>query len=254
MKLISSLVCKIALIALFFLSASGCDQVSDVASGAGSATKNLADTVTGGESEKDQDEDGSEGNQAGEDDPSEEDESSQTASGVIGGSETGSDGNSTEENASDDKFDDESEAVDERPRGNDFRLVFEQSYQSCDSCGIWFDSAELVIEHSEGRFSAGQTGSLLIKEAPYHQGRFNADISSIPQSAEIQSAILYMHLNRHEGISNDDFTSTLSAFGYIDGSMTPLREITAEHDIKGKGYSKANPVVPIDFTDFARRI
>lgn len=250
MKRISTLVYKMTLITLFALAASGCDQVSDVASGAGSATKNLADTVSGGSSAKDQDESESEVIHTGEDDPSEEDEPSQTASGVIGGSETGSDEDSAEETASDD----ESEAVEEKTRGSDFRLVFEQSYQSCDSCGIWFDSAELVIEHSEGRFSAGQTGSLLIKEAPYHQGRFNANISSIPQSAEIQSAILYMHLNRHEGISNDDYTSTLSAYGYIDGTMTPIREITAAHDIKGKGYSKANPVVPIDFTDFARRI
>ena len=250
MKRISSLVYKMTLLTLFAIAVSGCDQVSDVASGAGSATKNLADTVTGGSSTKDQDEARSEGSQAGEDDPSEADEPSQTASGIIGGPETGSDEDSAEEAASDN----ESEAVEERLRGSDFRLVFEQSYQSCDSCGIWFDSAELVIEHSEGRFSARQTGSLLIKEAPYHQGRFNADISAIPQSAEIRSAILYMHLNRHEGISNDDFTSTLSAYGYIDGTMTPLREITAEHDIKGKGYSKANPVVPIDFTDFARRI
>ena len=87
-------------------------------------------------------------------------------------------------------------------------------------------TSQLVIEHANGRFSSRQSGSLLIKEAPYHQGRFKADISAIPRSAEISSAILYMHLNRHEGISNDDFTSTLSVSGYINGSLTYLISIT----------------------------
>ena len=128
------------------------------------------------------------------------------------------------------------------------------SYQSCASCGIWFDSADLVIIHSEGKFTAQQSGSLLIKEKPYRQGRFNANLSSIPSSSTIESATLYMRLNRHEGISNDDFTSTISVYGDIDGSMNYVREITARDDIKGKGYSKANPVVPIDFTDYARQI
>ena len=101
MKRISSLVYKMTLLTLFAIAVSGCDQVSDVASGAGSATKNLADTVTGGSSTKDQEEARSEGSQAGEDDPSEEDEPSQTASGIIGGSDTGSDEDSAEEAASD---------------------------------------------------------------------------------------------------------------------------------------------------------
>jgi hypothetical protein len=136
----------------------------------------------------------------------------------------------------------------------EFNLVFEMSYQSCSSCGIWFDSAELVIDHSEGRFTARQTGSLLIKEAPYRQGRFKADISSIPRSANIQSATLYMRLNSHEGIANGDSRSKIAAYGYINGSKTYLRDITAQHDIKGKGYHKGNPVVPIDFTAYARRL
>jgi hypothetical protein len=36
--------------------------------------------------------------------------------------------------------------------------------------------------------------------------------------------------------------------------MTYLQEITAQDDIKGKGYSKANPVVPIDFTEYASQL
>lgn len=141
------------------------------------------------------------------------------------------------------------------PRSSgDFHLVFEQSYQSCDSCGIWFDRAELVIEHERGTFTSSQVGSLLIKQAPYHQGRFRADITSIPNGSNIRSATLYMVLNPHEGISNDDFTSTLSVYGYVGGNLEYVREITAQNDIRGRGFSKANPVVPIDFTAYVSRI
>lgn len=136
----------------------------------------------------------------------------------------------------------------------EFYLVFEQSYQSCASCGIWFDSAELVIEHDRGTFTAGQVGSLLIKQAPYSQGIFRANIDSIPRVADIRSATLYMRLNGAEGISNDDFTSRLSVQGIVQGNLEYLREITAQDDIKGRGYSKANPVVPIDFTEYAKRL
>ena len=45
---------------------------------------------------------------------------------------------------------------------NDFNLVFLMTYQSCDACGIWFDSAELVVVHSEGIYRHSQSGSLLI--------------------------------------------------------------------------------------------
>lgn len=237
------------------LALTGCEQVSDVASGAGSATKNLAGKITGNEASGDGDagdtgsgnETVDDGQSAEREDSEDESDASQSASGLI--ADAGS-----EEEEEDDVSEDEPESQATGPRSGDFDLVFEQSYQSCASCGIWFDSAELVIEHSEGTFRASQSGSLLIKEAPYHQGRFRADIDDIPRAAEIRSAVLYMRLNRHEGISNDDFTSTLSVFGYVEGNLTYIREITAADDIKGKGYSKANPVVPIDLTGYARQI
>lgn len=250
MKLIIGPTSRLVLLILFAIATAGCEQVSDIASGAGSATKNLADKVTGGGSTDAEKKDEKDELKSEDEDVAEEQDTSQTASGVIGESDSDPDGESVD----DEDQESEPEVAATGPRSGDFRLVFEQSYQSCDSCGIWFDSAELVIEHSDGRFSASQSGSLLIKEAPYHQGRFQADIDSIPVSAEIKSATLYMHLNRHEGISNDDFTSTLSVYGYIGGDLTYIREITAEHDIKVKGYSKANPVVPIDFTAYARQI
>jgi hypothetical protein len=144
-------------------------------------------------------------------------------------------------------------SADTRGTGN-FSLVFEQSFQDCASCGIWFDSAELVIEHDRGTFKSSQVGSLLIKQSPYHQGTFNAKTSAIPRVADIRNATLYLRLNPHEGISNNDFSSTLSVYGNVGGNMVYLREITAQFDIKGNGFSKSNPVVPIDFTEYAKRI
>ena len=238
MKLLVTQAHRLVLVVFLACATVGCDKVGDVASGAGSATKRLANTIMGEKSpEKDEG-------------VPEEQTNRQTSSGIIGESKP----DSTEETKGEEASETEPEAVTTEVRRGDFNLVFEMSYQSCSSCGIWFDSAELVIVHSEGRFTAQQSGSLLIKEKPYRQGSFNADLSSIPSSSKIESATLYMHLNRHEGIANDDFTSTISVYGNIGGSMNYIREITAQDDIKGKGYSKANPVVPIDFTDYARQI
>ncbi|KAA3620944.1 MAG: hypothetical protein DWQ08_14835 [Proteobacteria bacterium] len=135
-----------------------------------------------------------------------------------------------------------------------FNLVFDMTYQSCGSCGIWFDSARLVIEHSKGTFTARQSGSLLIKRTPYRQGRFVADLGAIPASATIKRATLYMMLNRHEGIANSDRSSKIAVYGYVGGSRQFVREISAARDIKGRGYSKSNPNVPIDFTAYARKL
>ncbi len=135
-----------------------------------------------------------------------------------------------------------------------FSLVFTQSVQPCASCGIWFDSTTLDIVYTGGTFTASG-GSMLVKKAMGRQGHFHADISSIPASATIESAILTMRLNVEEGISNDDYTSVLEAYDNSTGTIGALvRTITAQDDIKGRGYSKANPNVPIDFTDYARRM
>lgn len=228
----------LTLFVLLAIAVVGCDKMGDVASGAGSATKNLTNKILG-EKSPEQDED-----------VAEEQTNSQSASGVI--SESKSD--SAEESGDEKDSEAEPETAITGARTGDFNLFFEMSHQSCSSCGIWFDSAELVIVHSQGRFTERQSGSLLIKETPYRQGRFNANVSSIPPSSTIQSATLYMRLNAAEGISNDDFTSSISVYGDIGGSRRYLREITAREDIKGKGYSKANPIVPIDFTTYARQI
>ena len=184
MKLIVARAHRLALLILLAIAAAGCDKMGDVASGAGSATKNLANKISGGGSP-------------------EQRTNNQSASGKIGRSGSDSDGESLDE----DVAEDEPGAAVAGSRAGDFNLIFEMSHQSCSSCGIWFDSAELVIDHSEGRFTARQSSSLLIKEAPHFQGRFSANISSIPTSSKIQSAILYMFLNTDEGISKDDFTS-----------------------------------------------
>jgi hypothetical protein len=137
---------------------------------------------------------------------------------------------------------------------DEFSLVFRQTTQPCADCGVWFDSARLVIEHSSGSFTSEQIGSLLIKQAGNREGSFKADLSSIPANAVVNIATLKMRLNPDEGIANADNTSVVAVYGYIDGNLTFLREITARDDIKGKGYSKVNPVVPIDFTSYAQQL
>ncbi len=140
------------------------------------------------------------------------------------------------------------------PGSNNFSLLFVQTVMPCASCGIWFDSATLVIEHSGGTYTSSQTGSLLIKKT-LGPGSFNANINSIPASATIHSATLIMSLNVHEGISYDDFSSVIEVYDFSSGSQGGLvRTITAKGDIMGKGFSKGNPKVPIDFTAYARQI
>jgi len=128
-------------------------------------------------------------------------------------------------------------------------LTFKQTYQPCPDCGLQFDSVELVIVHSQGTFTKRQ-GHMAIKQAPNRVGHFVADISSIPRDAQIVNAKLNMLLNRAEGIANGDSSSVIGVYG----KSGFVREITARNDIKGKGYSKANPMVPIDFTSYARQL
>uniref|UniRef100_UPI0040574C38 hypothetical protein n=1 Tax=Candidatus Electrothrix sp. TaxID=2170559 RepID=UPI0040574C38 len=132
-----------------------------------------------------------------------------------------------------------------------FSLVFQQTVMPCASCGIWFNSARLVVKHSSGTFTSSQSGSLLIKKTR-GSGSFYADMSSIPASATIHKATLIMSLNTHEGIANSDNQSVIKVYDKPSGNY--VRTITAAHDIKGRGYSKSNPNVPIDFTNYAKQM
>lgn len=133
---------------------------------------------------------------------------------------------------------------------DDFDLTFKQTTLPCGECGISFDSVELVIVHSQGTFSA-RRGAMHIKKAPYRVGHFKADISSIPREAQIVRATLNMLFNRDEGIANGDHGTVISVY---DARSSLVRKITASGDIKGKGYSKANPLLPVDFTAYAKRL
>ncbi len=141
------------------------------------------------------------------------------------------------------------------PASNKFSLLFVQTNQPCASCGIWFTSATLAVVHSEGNFTSSQSGSLLIKKTTGKLGYFNADLSSIPASATIKSATLTMNLHTHEGIAGSDNRSVIAVYDYSSGSQGDfVRKITASGDIKGKGYSKSNPAVPLDFTSYAKAV
>lgn len=135
-----------------------------------------------------------------------------------------------------------------------FNLVFSQTRQDCRDCNVWFDSARLEITHSSGNYTFEQTGGMRIHRRAKLKGRFFADLSAIPDNGTISNATLYMTLNRDEGIANADFTSVVEVYGTINGKLTYVRDITARSDIKGKGYSKLNPVVPIDFTSYAQQL
>ena len=135
-----------------------------------------------------------------------------------------------------------------------FSLFFKQTVQPCHDCSVYFDTARLVIEYSGGTYSSGQSDPLHIRKDANAVGRFYADLSSIPESADIITATLYMRLNPDEGIANSDNTSVVEVFSNVGGQLTFLRYITAREDIKGKGYSKLNPVVPIDFTSYAQQL
>lgn len=63
-----------------------------------------------------------------------------------------------------------------------------------------------------------------------------------------------MSLNTHEGIANSDNKSVIEVYDYSSGSKGDyVRSITAAGDIKGSGYDKSNPHVPIDFTSYAKQ-
>jgi hypothetical protein len=147
------------------------------------------------------------------------------------------------------------EAASTASRGSyDFNLRFIQTVQPCASCGIWFDSAELVVQFTSSNkpFRKVQRGNLLIKQASGSVGRFQANLSSIPASAVISRATLNMRLNTAEGIANSDNSSVIEVYDVPTGAF--VRRITAAADIKGKGYSKANPTVPIDFTAYTKQV
>ncbi len=148
------------------------------------------------------------------------------------------------------------EATSAGARGSyNFDLRFIQTVQPCASCGIWFDSAQLVINYSGDNnkpYTKVQRGNLLIKQASGRVGRFQANLSSIPASAAINKATLFMRLNTAEGIANSDNSSVIEVYDNPTGAF--VRRITAAEDIKGKGYSKGNPNVPIDFTAYAKQV
>ncbi len=102
MKLIVTRAHRLTLLIVLAIAAAGCDKVGDVASGAGSATKTLANKISGGGS-------------------SEQQTNNQSASGIIGQPGSDSDGGSMDEEVAEDV----PEAAVAESRTGDFNLVFE---------------------------------------------------------------------------------------------------------------------------------
>ena len=133
-----------------------------------------------------------------------------------------------------------------------FKLSFKQTVMPCAGCGWLIDYTDVVIKHSQGTFKKRGPGFIIKIGRP--SPVVNVDISSIPSNATIESADLYMKFNVHEGIANADFTSVVEAYGWINGKKQLVRTLYAKKDIKDRGYSKAKPYVPFDFTAYTKKI
>jgi hypothetical protein len=184
----------------------------------------------------------------------------------------------------------------------DLCLIWRQTEQACDGCGIWFDwehaqanKPRLVVEYildgqthtrvwQHGNAEAGDAAALtllpngsvmehamLIKQTPARHGLFWADLSDLDENAQIQSATLRLHIESAEGLANSDNSSVIQAHACGQpfdpdtvnwnqaragqpwttpgGDFGPLvHAFSAGADMHGRGYSKANPNIPFDFS------
>lgn len=145
-----------------------------------------------------------------------------------------------------------SNAAPTTPGTQQFRLELKQTVMPCPGCGWLIDSAKLVVKHSQGTFQKSHKGFLIKIGRPNVPVKI--DISGIPSNATIESADFYMKFNVHEGIAGADYSSVVEAYGWINNKKQLVRRLYAKKDIKAKGYSKANPNVPFDFTTYVRQL
>ena len=88
---------------------------------------------------------------------------------------------------------------------SDFNLVMEMTNQLNDECGFWFTEAWLEVKYNDGKiWQSSRSGEIFIKKSSGKVGKFKADLSSIPCDATIREAILYMVLERDEGLAWGD--------------------------------------------------
>jgi len=138
------------------------------------------------------------------------------------------------------------EPTTDSPRENIY-LSFRQSIQACTDCSISFDSMYLLIKHSLGIFRS-YNDSLFLKKSSDIGGSFIVSTAGIPKNASIKSATLYMRLNRYNGIANKDNSSLIT----LTQNGRHVRNISVRYDIRSRGYSNSNPLVPIDLTPFVK--
>ena len=134
-----------------------------------------------------------------------------------------------------------------------------------------------IAPPSEAGPRASHEDALLVKQGPARTGLLFSDLSSIPEGAEILEARLYMHIHVREGLANSDRTSVLTvyegmhewdfatvnwnqwrpglAWTSAGGDSGPVvREIRADRDLWGRGFSKANPDANFDFTAYVTEL
>jgi len=134
-----------------------------------------------------------------------------------------------------------------------FRLELQQTYQSCHDCGFFFNSAELIVEHSAGTLKRSRGGPFWVRNQYDLHGIINFDISQIPSNATINKATLWMVFHEQKGIANADSTSVVTSYGWINGEKLVVKKESAK-DIKARGCNKVNNNCPFDYTSYAKRI
>ena len=134
------------------------------------------------------------------------------------------------------------------------RFEFRQTVMHCpEECVFLFDSIKLIIETDKGTVER-EGPRFVVREDAGIVGSAEWDISEIPAGATIQKATLWMEFDQAEGIAGADETSVMEVYGFYQGQPVLIRTLHAGNDIKAKGYSKSNPLMPVDFTSYMRNI
>jgi hypothetical protein len=109
-----------------------------------------------------------------------------------------------------------------------------------------------------------------MKVSPKRRALFKCDLGEIPINAVITRATFHIHIHTGEGLSYDDYGSVLGVYecntdwdwNTVSWSFpwqTPggdfgkkIMIIRAKEDLRDKGWSKGNPDVVIDFTNYIK--
>ena len=138
------------------------------------------------------------------------------------------------------------------------KFQFEQTSLGCPrECNFVFDAITLKIETDKGAFEReGHRFRVRKDHNPPLTPQFQWDLSEIPSKANIKKATLWLQFDTHEGLAGGDWTSVLEIYGFFNGVRSSIRTLRAKEEIKEKGYGKPtlNPLMPVNVTEYVRKI